>query len=234
MTSSGQLRHLFGEIWAVEGDLKLGPGFYFPVRCTVVRLSDGGLLLHSPVAFSQEAVTAIRELGEVRFLFAPNLFHNKYLGTAHGHFPRAELVGPRGLRQKLERLPIERELGEGDAAPFGPDLRAIFVGGAPTFNEILLHDARSGTLIVGDYFFNVHKTRGFLTRFVLKNVSDAFERPAMSKLWRRATRDRTAMKRAALELLELEVQHIVVCHGEVIQGGREVVRREVAWLLEDE
>src|SRR3954468_16452764 len=44
---------------------------------TVLRLSDGGLLLTSPVAMTPERRLAVEALGRVAHLYAPNLFHHR-------------------------------------------------------------------------------------------------------------------------------------------------------------
>src|SRR5258707_9176030 len=45
-------------------------------RMTVVRLSDGGLFVHSPVALDPGTKEAGDALGDVRAVVAPSLFHH--------------------------------------------------------------------------------------------------------------------------------------------------------------
>lgn len=231
MTQEMQLQKLDQGLWAVDAVSKVAPGFHLPVRCTVVKLSDGGLLLYSPIRFTDEVVSEIKKLGEVSTLFAPNLYHNSFIASAQQHFPSAKLVGPSGMQKRVKRLSVDREVGEGEAEPFGPDFRAVFVGGAPKFNEILLQHRPSGTLLVADYFFNIHETKGFLTPFILDKLSGALKKPAQSKLWRKAVVDEQAMRRSAETLLSLEFRRIVMCHGTVLEDGREMSERELAWLV---
>ena len=63
------------DIWVVDEPASI-LGMKLTKTMTVMRLSDGGLLLHSPVALSPELGARVDALGTVSHLFAPNLFHH--------------------------------------------------------------------------------------------------------------------------------------------------------------
>ena len=52
----------------------------FTTRMTVVRLSNGDLLLHSPVKFDERLANELHGLGTVRHLVSPNQFHYAHIG----------------------------------------------------------------------------------------------------------------------------------------------------------
>ena len=60
-------------IWIVDGRPLYPGGIAMPVRMTVIRLSSGGLWLHSPIRFSHALVERLAEFGSVRHLIAPNI-----------------------------------------------------------------------------------------------------------------------------------------------------------------
>src|SRR3954454_4699154 len=66
----------------------------------VLRLSDGTLLLYSPVLPTPELRGAVEALGRVAHLYAPDLFHHRWLGDWAAAFPSARVHAPRGLRRK--------------------------------------------------------------------------------------------------------------------------------------
>ncbi|MEJ2458635.1 MAG: DUF4336 domain-containing protein [Novosphingobium sp.] len=75
---------LFAEgIWIFDGPvirMDLGPfKVPFPTRMTVVRLSDGALWVHSPIAPDEDLFAAVDALGPVRHLVAPNSIHYWYM-----------------------------------------------------------------------------------------------------------------------------------------------------------
>lgn len=232
MRSESGLFSVDAGIWAVSGDLRLIPGFYLPVTSHVIRLASGGLMVHSPIDFSEGTVQAIRKLGEVEKIFAPNLAHTSFLTKAHELFPHAELVGPEGLEKKIPELSFAEIVGAKQSIALAPDFEHVFVGGAPTVNEIVLRHRESGCLIVADYFFNIHTTRGFLTRPVLRFVSDALGKPTQSKLWRRFVKDQQAARQSAQDVLGLEFGRVLVSHGQPIENGRKAAEKSLAWLLE--
>ncbi len=54
-------------------------GSFLPVRMTVVRLSNGDLLLHSPTGFKPALQRALEAIGPIRHLVAPNFAHWMFL-----------------------------------------------------------------------------------------------------------------------------------------------------------
>ncbi len=231
MKQSMRLESVAIGIWAIRGDLRLMPGMYFPVTAHVFRMQSGGLLIHSPIDFSEEVVSAIRTLGEVEWILAPSLYHVSFFKKAHEQFPEARLVGPAGLDAKFPRLTFHELVGEQPSGTLGADFDHVFVGGAPTFNEIVLRHRESGCLIVADYFFNIQEARGVLTRPILQYVSDAWQKPTQSKLWRKAVKDKAAAQKSAKDVLALEFGRILVGHGQPIKNGREVAEKSLAWLF---
>lgn len=232
MSKSSGLLALDVDIWAATGELRMAPGVYFPITSHIVRLESGGLLLHSPVDFSSDEVAAIRQLGCVEKIIAPNLGHTSYLKKAHGLFPDAALLGPVGIQEKFTDLPFSEIVGGDNCPALSKDFEHVFVGGAPSVSEIVLRHRASSCLIVADYFFNIHEARGFFTRALLRHVSDAWRKPVQSKLWRKFVKDKDAARKSAEAVLALEFQRVLVGHGRPIENGREVAKTSLSWLFE--
>lgn len=220
-------------VWAATGEMRVFPGVYFPVTSHIVRLASGGLLVHSPIDFKEDEVLAIRKLGEVEKILAPNLGHVTFLKKAHELFPGAELLGPVGLDAKFPDLRFAEILGEASSRALAADFEQVFVGGAPSVSEIVLRHHTSGCLIVADYFFNIHETRGLFTRPLLRYVSDALEKPAQSRLWRKATQNKAAARKSAEAVLALEFHRVLVGHGRPIENGKTVAKKCLSWLFQD-
>ena len=83
-------------------------GMQLTTTMTVLRLGDGNLLLYSPVALTQARQSAIEALGPVAHLYAPNLFHHRWIGEWAAAFPSALLHAPVGLAKKRGDLRIDR------------------------------------------------------------------------------------------------------------------------------
>src|SRR5262245_60446290 len=83
-------------------------GWRLTATMTVVRLGDGSLLLHSPIAMTPERRAAVEALGSVAHLYAPNLFHHLHIGDWAAAFPGARLHAPGNLGKKRPDLRIDR------------------------------------------------------------------------------------------------------------------------------
>ncbi|HCV26524.1 MAG: hypothetical protein CME13_09505 [Gemmatimonadetes bacterium] len=90
------LTSLSPNLWVTEEPLKLGPA-RLNHRMTVVRLSDGRLWVHSPVAYTDELSAALAELGDVTDLVAPSIFHDLHWNQWRGQYPEARFHAPVGL-----------------------------------------------------------------------------------------------------------------------------------------
>ncbi len=220
------------DIWAVEGQVSLMPGVKLPARATIVRLSDGGLMVHSPLSFCDETAAAIGELGEVSTLLGPNLFHHLYLGKAQEQFPDAKTVCGASMASKRASLRIDETFGERLPGALSDDFEHVMIGGAPKFDELVLFHRASRTLIVADYFFNIHDTKGLLSPLILK-MTGTHKKATQSTLWRRVTKDREAMANSARAVLALDYQRVIMCHGDVVEDGREFTTASLDWLLQN-
>lgn len=73
------LKQIDKNIWVAEQPLRyFGPSI--GARMTVVRLSDGDLAVISPIRVSGSITTQLNNIGTVKHIIAPNLYH--YLSVA--------------------------------------------------------------------------------------------------------------------------------------------------------
>ena len=75
------------------------------LRCSAVSLKMGGVCLFSPVqGLGDAAHASLGGLGAVRFLLAPNHYHNKATAEYAAAFPDAELAAPEAAIPRLEKV----------------------------------------------------------------------------------------------------------------------------------
>jgi Domain of unknown function (DUF4336) len=95
--------------------LEIGParilGMRLTTTMTVIRLRDGSLLLHSPLALTAERRAAVEALGPVTHLYAPSRWHEAHIGEWTIAYPSARLHAPAGLVKERRDLRIDRVLG---------------------------------------------------------------------------------------------------------------------------
>ena len=83
---------------------------------TVVRLPGPKLLLHSPLAATEELVREVKALGHVAYLVAPNRFHHLYVGEWLKACPDASVYVAPGLEEKRPDLKIAGVLSDEEFA----------------------------------------------------------------------------------------------------------------------
>ncbi|MEZ4323249.1 MAG: hypothetical protein R3F61_37645 [Myxococcota bacterium] len=97
-----------------------------PVRrnMAVIRLPDGGLILHSPTCLDDERMAAIDALGPVRFLLVPSAGHRSDLKRFAARYPDAKVIAPRNARAEVEKVGPVHEDCEAALPPLGIGVQA--------------------------------------------------------------------------------------------------------------
>jgi hypothetical protein len=161
------------EIWIIDGpqiDLAyLGLKLPFPTRMTLVRLAGGALWLHSPISPDAGLIERIAEIGQVRWLIAPNSLHYWWLAEWKARFPAAEVHAVPGLQRSAKRpIPIEFELGEVAPPAWRGVIDQVLVRGS-VLTEVDFFHRPSRTLILTDLIENFELQRvrrGFLRALI--------------------------------------------------------------------
>ncbi len=219
-----RIRNLAEGLWTVErrhGFLGTDVGG----RMNVIRLSSGGLFLHSPVSLSGELGEWLAGLGEVRYVAVPNRFHHIHVGGYMTAYPDAQFLAAPRLPEKRPDVTFTGLLGE--AAP--PDLKGeiehFVFGGMPSLNEAVFLHKPSRTLILTDLLFNFSEilTLGQRVFALLDGVRG---RPSVSMLMRQfLIKDKAAVRESADRVLEWDFDRILLAHKDIVErGGREAFR----------
>jgi hypothetical protein len=203
----------------------------FTTRMTVVRLSNGDLVLHSPVKFDEGLAEELHRLGTVRHLVSPNQFHYAHIGEWAKAFPDAIAWASPRVRQRAQarhvNINFTRDLDAHAPEEWREEIdQLLFPGGY--FKEIIFFHTASRTLILTDTIINL-------------------ELDKMSEPWRTAARltgmyhpygqiffgmrlpllfQRRKAKAAMEKIHSGQAQRIVLSHGRCFEAdANEVVRR---------
>ena len=226
------LRPWAPDVWLADGDPVRMLGVPFETRMTVVRLPDGGLWIHSPVAASEARVAGVRELGRVAHLVAPDRFHHLFLGAWRARAPEAALWAAPGLARRRPDLSFTGELG--DAAPdaWRGVLDQVVFAGSPLIAELVFHHRPSRTLIFTDIVQSHEPSDGFAWRTLKRWNGVLAPDGGCPRDWRLTVRDRASARRAAETILGWDFERLVLCHGRCLsEGARPFVERAFAWLV---
>jgi hypothetical protein len=223
-----QLQQLADNIWTVPTNHSF-LGLHVGTRMTVVRLAGGELWLHSPVAMSADLRQELDDLGPVRHIVCPNLYHHVYAGEAAAAYPQAMLQGPRALRRKRKDLPFAADLSDTPHPDRLYDLAPIVIRGCLLQETVFFHQP-SRTLITADLVENFESSPHWLTRMYLK-VCGLEGKITWGGPYRLLYRDRQAARACIDRLLEWPFERVVIAHGDLIlRDAHESIERGMAWL----
>jgi len=200
------------DIWVAETKFKLF-GADFGNRMTVIRLSSGRLLLHSPVKISDDFRDSIRELGRVDFIVTPNNFHGLFVEDWRREFPEAKYFTAKVVEENENMsLPLSSVSSE----VLGPDIEIIKIEGAPKVNEYAFVHKNSNTLILTDIAFNIGTNVSFWSKIFFK-LNGAFDKFGPSKLMKTMIYDPVALNSSIEEILAFDITRIIVSHGDILE-----------------
>jgi Domain of unknown function (DUF4336) len=213
-------------LWVVDRPQRFA-GAELGARMTVIRLADGGLFLHSPVALDSELSRELTGLGKVRCVIAPNRMHHLHAHEYAGAFHGAKTFGSPALVKKRRDLHFDGVLGATAAAEWAGQIEQRFF--APVLAEAVFFSPATRTLVVTDLVANIQRAPGALDRLLLR-LDGAYRRLAMPRAIAIPLRLGYArIARAAFdEILQWDFDRVIMAHGDIVdRGGREALGR--AW-----
>ena len=199
-------------IWHAQQPLKFGP-ISLTTRMTIVRLRDGSLWVHSPIAPTPDLVDELQKVGIVRYVVAPNKSHYLFFLAFLNAYPSAQGFIAAGLEKKRPDLSRFSQLPR--EAPWGSELQGYFIEGLPILNETAWFHGDTDTLILTDLLFCFSESNRGITRLGTKLLG-VHGKLGMSRTMKLATKDKQALARSVLPLLSLPVQRVIVAHDQIV------------------
>jgi hypothetical protein len=223
------LRELAENLWVTDR----AQSFYgLPVgaRMSVIRLTGGRLLLHSPVAIDRGLRSELEGLGRVCFAVAPNRLHHLYAGEVARTFPGARLWVAPGVPKKRPDLVFEAVLTDDAPEEWRGEVDQVFFRGRPYENEVTFFHRATRTLLLCDLAFNFGPSAAAPTRWLMKLIR-SYGRLGPSKLDPLLIRDRKAARESLERILAWDFDRVIVSHGDVLEtGGHRILSEGYAWL----
>ncbi len=195
----------------------------------VLRLHDGELLLYSPVAMSTERRAAVEALGRVAHLYAPSLYHHRWIGEWAAAFPSARVHAPARLARRRSDLRLDRAHGPPEPA-FAGLIDEVHIDGF-RLDETVLFYRPARTLVVADLVHNIGRPPHGWTK-LYTGMMGFYDRVALSRMIRWAAfSDRRAARRSLDAVLALPFEGLIVGHGAPLSvGGRDALAAAYSWL----
>lgn len=222
-------------IWTVEGpevQYRLaGALIPCPTRMTVVRLANGTLWLHSPVAHSVNLQQEIDLLGPVSAIIAPNSYHWLQVDTWASTNADATVFASSDVAHKIVAKPTA--LGRKLVADWSADLDHVSIE-LGKFSETVFFHRASQSLIVTDLMqtFEASRVRSLFVRLLLQlgGATGPNARPSI-EIRLAARKHRDELRVGVEQMIAWNPRRVILSHGKCIQiNPIEAIRSAFDWL----
>ncbi|MBI3756827.1 MAG: DUF4336 domain-containing protein [Deltaproteobacteria bacterium] len=205
-------------VWVLDRQLRFPGGARLPLRTTIIRLSNGALVVVSPPPLIEsDGAAAIDSIGLVKQVVAPNTFHYVYVAEFMVRYPDASLLVSPGLIERVPELPPAEELGSSPPEVWSGELDIAVLGPVRGVSEVVFFHLPTGVLILTDLAFNMTRFARRFDRIAwrLTGVPDGFGPSRTARLL--LLRDHAEASRCLSRVSEWPIRQIVVAHGEVVE-----------------
>jgi hypothetical protein len=218
------IEKLEDNLWCVEGAL---PNMALKRRMTVVKLSDGRLVIHSAILLNREGMAELERWGEPAFLIVPLAWHRLDAAAYAQRYPTLRVLCPPEAETRVRK--VVQVDGHLDALPQDPSLWTERLSGVRSGEAVL--GVRSGertSLVFTDILFNQPHLPG-AQGFVMKMLGSTGG-PRLTRIARLTmVNDRRALQEHLLRLATTPtLRRLIMSHGQIIDDHPAGVLRAVA------
>lgn len=236
-SSSALTEYIPNRIWLKEYPIRFA-GCRFNARMTVIRLSDGRLLIHSPRPIDQGTKKQIEALGSVAAIIAPGNYHYLNVKSAQDAFPDAETHLCPGVAKKDSTIPYTKTLSDDPDSAWDKDLDQVLIRGSRFITEVAFFHRETATLILVDLIENYgdHTTqpKGML-KFWWKFIFQMWNHPKPAPEYQLGWKDKGAARKCLKQILNWDFDRIIIAHGDLIENdAKQTARRAWQAVLEEQ
>ena len=206
-------------------------GLDFYSLMTVIRLSDGNLLLHSPCDIDDETKQSIERIGTVAHIVAPGSYHYFHVGSAQNAFPEAQTYICPGIEQKRPDIEFDWILGDRSPEAWNEEIEQVLVRGSKYIWEVAFYHRPSQTLLLVDLVENIGDQTdgvGWGLKLWWKLVFHMWNHPKPAPEYQMGWKDKKAAKRSLEQILQWDFERVLLAHGDFIESNAKAALRE-AW-----
>lgn len=209
-------------------------GCRFNARMTVIRMSDGKLLLHSPCDIDDALKREIQELGQVSMIVAPGNYHYLHVLQCKEVFPDAQVYLSLGLdkkQPKLMKLPGAKVLYDKDV--LDRDIQHVFLSGNRVINEIVFYHVPSKTLVLTDSIEYIGDDSRADTNWFLRAwwvIMRMWNKPKPAPEYQMGwwCKNKQESRGIMQQILSWDFERVIIAHGQNITNDSKTVVRQ-AW-----
>lgn len=211
-------------LYTVNGEWQKSP---LRRRMTIIVLSSGELVLHSPIRMKSKDLHALEKLGRIHFIIMPNTFHGSDVPWYAKRYPDAQVFVPGKVISKLEqKIRISGSLEKDWPKNLQGELDCFPIEGTRMHESAFFHHS-SETLILTDLVFNMGDVfKGLEKKFMKWNqITNQFGPSRIFRLF--FLKDRNAFEKALKKVCECDFKRIIMNHGIILEKEAKARMKEV-------
>ncbi len=225
----------FGEhFWVFDGECVPFFGLPFPTRMCVVRLNDGALWIHSPIALSDELKEQVKRLGDVKYLIAPNHLHHLFLPEWCSAFPEAQVYGTDELIKKRRDIEFDFSLNEARNWPWKSEIDQLMFTGSPLLQECIFFHKQTELLLVTDLVENMPGDNfNVWQKWVARGAGILAPHGKMPLEWRLSFMfSKSQAQKHLKRILDWDPKILIMSHGNIVEKDTvDFICRSFRWLI---
>lgn len=223
------MKKIHDNLWVVERPLRQF-GVNLGMRMTIIRLDEGGLILHSPVACEDQLKAQLDCMGKVCAIVAPNCMHDLFLAEWISAYPEAIYYHPSGMSDIAVFPDRENIISDDASLIWHGEIEQHVIKGLPRLNEVAFFHGSSRTLLLTDLVFNLSGSDSMYETSFLK-INNAHKKFGPTRLFKTFVKDREAFRSSIEHLLQWDFEMVIMSHGEILfQGGKKRFKDAFGWL----
>jgi hypothetical protein len=225
------LKQFGHEVWTSDGPDVVTAGFHYPTRMAVIRLSEGGLFIWSPIRLTDSLRAEVDALGPVRHIVAPNSLHHLFLPEWQSAYPGAKVYAPPGLRKKRD-IVFDADLGHAPSLDWAKEIDQTVMQGNLITTEVVFFHVKSGTVLFTDLLQQLPASsfsgwRALVAKLDLMVGAE----PSVPRKFRLAFTNRRAARVSLEHIFAWPAEKVLMAHGTPVEKDAQAfLRRAFGWL----
>jgi hypothetical protein len=151
------IQKLEENLWTIDGQIRI-PGGILPRKMTLIRLSDGLLVIHSPIPLDELDMLEVERWGKPAFCVIPNQRHRLDAPAFKRRYSNLKMLCPTAVRRQVERVVTID--GGYELLPEQLQWRTLALRGDEAV--FIIHSGDRTTLLFADGLFNLAHLPGAL------------------------------------------------------------------------
>lgn len=211
------LKPVADSIWLIDGPAQRYYGMPYSTRCTIIRLQNGALWVHSPTPLTDGLHQELASAGPVRHLIAPSWIHCAHIADWQRAFPDAIAYAAPGVLRRATskgmKLSVDHDLAQDAPPPWAGQIDQMIVEGSKVHREAVFFHRATETLILTNLIqnFETAKLPVWMRPFVWVagiDDSDGKMPPDMRMTFRKAP-----LADAVERMIVWEPKRLILAHG---------------------